>query len=108
MRAVPAEIEHQIGANVPGLVLAIVQRDELVVSEAWGVADIRSGAPMTPDTACNWFSMTKPATATLAFQLAEQRLLDLDAPVQDYYQPFTFTHPARDQRRPQFDISCGS
>ena len=48
MRAVPAEIARQIGVNVPGLVLAIVQRNELVVSEAWGVADIRSGAPNSP------------------------------------------------------------
>jgi CubicO group peptidase (beta-lactamase class C family) len=96
-RPIPSNLSEpgcdQVGISVPGLAIVIVHDGEMVPSQGWGDADIASGTPMTPDTACNWFSMTKPVTATVALQLAEQGLLDLDAPVQDYYEPFALTHP---------------
>ena len=39
---------------------------------------------MSPDGACNWFSMTKIATATTAMILVDRGALDLDAPVADH------------------------
>lgn len=37
-------------------------------------------------------------TATVAMQLAERGLLDLDAPVEQYYEPFSCAHPDRRRR----------
>ena len=38
--------------------------------------------------------MTKLVTATAAMQLVDEGLLDLDAPVARYYEPFNMTRPA--------------
>ncbi|RKH53954.1 serine hydrolase domain-containing protein [Corallococcus llansteffanensis] len=49
-----------------------------------GVADIRTGAPVRTDARFRIGSMTKTFTATVVLQLAAERRLDLDRPVQDY------------------------
>jgi CubicO group peptidase (beta-lactamase class C family) len=69
--------------HVPGVAAVAVQGDTQVATVAAGVADLRAETPMTPDTAGNWFSMTKIATATAAMMLVERGELDLDAPVSE-------------------------
>lgn len=49
---------------------------------------------MTVNTSCNWFSMTKPVTATALVQLADRGLVDLDAPIVEYYEPWSDMSPA--------------
>jgi CubicO group peptidase (beta-lactamase class C family) len=36
--------------RIPGLAMAVVRRDEPALLRCWGVRDIDSGAPVTPDT----------------------------------------------------------
>jgi CubicO group peptidase (beta-lactamase class C family) len=74
-------VSHQ---NLPGIAVAVVQAGQVIASAAAGFADLASRAPMSADSACNWFSMTKIATATAAMMLAEGSALDLDAPVARY------------------------
>ena len=68
----------------PGVAIAVVSGDSTVATQATGTADIALGRPMSPDGACNWFSMTKIATATTAMILVDRGALDLDAPVADH------------------------
>ena len=70
--------------HIPGLVLAVVDRDRIRHVAAFGVADLSTHAPVTPATAFMWFSMSKIVTATAALRLADDGLLDLDAPITDY------------------------
>jgi CubicO group peptidase (beta-lactamase class C family) len=70
--------------DLPGVTVAVVRGDALAAVAAAGVADIDRHTPMTGDGICNWFSMTKIATATAAMILAEAGSLDLDAPVISY------------------------
>ncbi|RKH18269.1 class A beta-lactamase-related serine hydrolase [Corallococcus praedator] len=51
---------------------------------ASGVADVRTGAPVRADARFRIGSMTKTFTATVVLQLAAERRLDLDRPVQEY------------------------
>ncbi len=74
-------VRHQ---NLPGVAVAVVQADRVITSAAAGFADLATRTPMSADSACNWFSMTKIATATAAMVLAEGGALDLDAPVARY------------------------
>jgi len=67
-----------------GVSVALVSGDTMVATSAAGCCDLASGAVMSADAACNWFSMTKIATATAAMMLAERGRLDLDAPVSRY------------------------
>jgi CubicO group peptidase (beta-lactamase class C family) len=70
--------------HVPGLSLAVVDRDRLLLSAGFGAADLASTTPATPSTAYLWFSMSKLVTATAALRLAEDGRLDMDAPVGEY------------------------
>jgi CubicO group peptidase (beta-lactamase class C family) len=75
------------GAGAPGAVFAI-QRGGDVATYAAGVANLATGAPVTPDTLFPIASITKVYTATLALQLADEGVLDLDVPVLTYLPDF--------------------
>ena len=71
-------------ANIPGLSVAVVDRDRLRFAAGYGLADRSSQRPATAATAYLWFSMTKIVTATAALRLADEGRLDLDAPAGEY------------------------
>jgi len=70
--------------DVPGLSLAVVSRDSVLLAGGWGLADRAVNTSATASTAYLWFSMTKIVTATAALRLADEGRLDLDAPVGEY------------------------
>ncbi|MER5636193.1 serine hydrolase domain-containing protein [Kitasatospora sp. NPDC002227] len=61
--------------------VAVVERDELVLARAYGLADRESGRPATPETVYGLASVTKAFTATAVCLAADEGLIDLDAPV---------------------------
>jgi len=69
--------------QIPGLALAVTGTDGLLYTGGFGAAVLEPHQPAGPDTAWLWFSMSKPVTATAALSLADQGLLDLDAPFRD-------------------------
>src|SRR5215213_1917200 len=70
--------------DVPGLSLAVVSRDGVLLAGGWGLADRSANRSASASTAYLWFSMTKIVTATTALRLADEGRLDLDAPVREY------------------------
>ncbi len=70
--------------RVPGLSLAVVSPDQLLLAGGFGSADLASRAPATASTSYLWFSMSKIVTATAAMRLADEGRLDLDAPACEY------------------------
>jgi len=57
--------------------------------DLWGgVADVATGQAWQRDTMAIMYSVTKGATATLAWLLAQRGLLDFDAPVAEYWPEF--------------------
>ncbi len=66
--------------DVPGLSIALVQGGETVWTNAYGYADVDAGVKMTADTYASVQSISKPVTAWGVMRLAEQGLIDLDAP----------------------------
>lgn len=69
--------------KIPGAALAIVQDDQIVYLQGYGVADA-AGRPVTAQTPFMLASVSKSFTALAIMQLVETRQLDLDAPVQQY------------------------
>ncbi|MBP0455895.1 beta-lactamase family protein [Streptomyces bomunensis] len=66
-----------------------VYRDGRPVVDLWGgTADRDTGRPWERDTLQLVYSATKGATATAAHMLAQRGLLDLDAPVAEYWPEF--------------------
>lgn len=67
--------------HIPGLALAIVRDDALVYARGFGLADVESQKPVTPETLFAIGSTTKAFTATLVGMLVDEGKLAFDDPV---------------------------
>ncbi len=80
--AVTAAIEAEVQrVGIPGLSAAIGVAGAIPFSQGFGKADLENDVAATPQTVYRLASISKPITAVLAMQLAEQGRLDLDADV---------------------------
>lgn len=77
-----AALEPEIAAGVPGLV-ALVARGGKAEVLALGVRE-KGGAPCEPDTIFRVASMTKPVTAVATMILVDDRVIQLDAPIETW------------------------
>ena len=68
----------------PALTAAVAVDGRLVWSEGRGWADVDSKRPATAATRFRIYSTSKSITAALAMRLAEEKQVDLDAPVSRY------------------------
>jgi CubicO group peptidase (beta-lactamase class C family) len=85
--------------DVPGLAVAVADRDRVLWTEGFGDRD-DEGNPVTPQTIFGVESMSKLFTATAVMQAVEAGRLDLDEPVTTYLPGFTVrsafeAHPER-------------
>ena len=81
----------------PSVSVAIVQGNELIYNEAFGLADGPREIPATTESVYHWWSMTKMATAVSILQLHEAGKLNIDDPVTDYLPYFEVEYPSDDQ-----------
>ena len=70
--------------RIPGLQIAIVKDDQIVLSESYGLANVENRVPSTNTTLFPINSATKSFTGVAMMQLVEAGLVDLDAPVSRY------------------------
>jgi len=70
--------------DVPGVVALVTDRKGVVYQGAFGVADVATGRPLTPDALFRIASMTKAITSTAAMQLIEQGKFALEDPVEKH------------------------
>jgi CubicO group peptidase (beta-lactamase class C family) len=70
--------------RIPGLQLAVVKDGQIVLSEAYGLANVENGVLVSRDTRFPLNSATKAFTGVAIAQLAEQGRLDLEAPASRY------------------------
>lgn len=70
--------------RIPGLQIAIIKDDQIVLSESYGLANVENRVPATSKTLFPLNSATKSFTGVAMMQLAEAGLVDLDAPVSHY------------------------
>ncbi|WP_404334125.1 serine hydrolase domain-containing protein [Sphingomonas sp. MMS12-HWE2-04] len=64
--------------DVPGLSVAVIHKGKLAWARGWGVRDVTSCAPVTPNTAFQAASISKVVSAMLALRLVEQGRIGLD------------------------------
>src|SRR5437762_2794314 len=74
--------------KIPGAVLLIQQHGKPVCLESFGVRDIATKLPMTPDTIFQIYSMSKAVTSVAAMMLVDDGKLSLDDPVSKYIPAF--------------------
>ena len=84
-----ASIRDEVASGkIPGGVLLIQQHGKPVYFESFGVRDIATKTPMTPDTIFQVYSMTKAVTSVAAMMLVDEGRLSLDDPVSKYIPSF--------------------
>jgi methyl acetate hydrolase len=70
--------------DVPGVVVAVVDKNGVLYNEAFGKSSTVKNTPMTKDTIFNMASMTKPITSTAIMILVDEGKLKLDDEVAKY------------------------
>jgi D-alanyl-D-alanine carboxypeptidase len=95
-------IERQMEfANVPGMAVAVTDREKLIRVSTYGFADVSAQIPVTPETLFEIGSISKSFTSVSLLQLWEEGRLDLHEPVTCYlpwfevqseYEPITLHH----------------
>ena len=70
--------------RVPAIGMAVVERGEVVWSRNLGETNAQTHAPVADDTLFEDASLSKPVFAYLVLQLADQGVIDLDAPLVRY------------------------
>jgi CubicO group peptidase (beta-lactamase class C family) len=74
--------------KVPGLAVAAVVGDEVVLAKGYGFRDVEKKLPMTAETQMPIASMTKQFTVAALGTLVRQGKLDWDKPVREYLPDF--------------------
>ena len=87
-------------AKVPGLAAAVVKKDKVIWTGAYGWANREQKVPVTNETLFQIASVSKPVTACTVMQLVEQGKLFLDADVNEAL-PF----PVRNPKHPKVPIT---
>jgi CubicO group peptidase (beta-lactamase class C family) len=81
--------DREVAAGrLPGAVILIQQHGNMVYQKCFGVRDVKTGVPMTPDTIFALHSMTKPITSLAAMMLIDQGRMSLSDPVSKYIPSF--------------------
>jgi CubicO group peptidase (beta-lactamase class C family) len=75
---IDAVIAPSYRSDAPGATVIVVKDGKTVFHKAYGMADIASKRPLTPDTALRIGSITKQFTAVAILMLAEEGKLSLD------------------------------
>ncbi len=74
--------------GIPGVQVAVSKNGRLLWTEGLGLADVENGVACSAESVMRIASISKPLTAVGLFQLWEEGLIDLDAPVQTYVPSF--------------------
>lgn len=76
--------EQRVTHDIPGLSVAVLNRDDILFATGMGARDIEARSPATADTLYSIASVTKPFTALAILQLVERTELALDDEIREY------------------------
>ncbi len=91
-----SEFEKQIletmqQEHIPGLAMAVVDSQGIVFAEGYGLRNVETGAPVTPETLFHIGSTHKSMTAMLVAALVDDGWFDWDTPITTLVPGFSFS-----------------
>ena len=81
-------------SGVPGLSIAVVQNGEAIFNRGFGVRDLNSREPVTPQTLMLTASATKPLTTLMMATVVDDGRMTWDTPVRTVLPTFSVGDPA--------------
>ena len=79
--------------NVPGVAVLVVQGNEVVFAQGFGVKEAGGADPVTPDTIFSIGSLTKTMTSMMTATLVDEGLIAWDTPVIEVMPQFRLSDP---------------
>lgn len=76
-------LADRVGTDEPGAVIAAYRDGELIASACAGVADTKTGEPLSPTSLMNIASVSKQIVATTVLLAARRGQIDLDADIRE-------------------------
>jgi CubicO group peptidase (beta-lactamase class C family) len=103
------ELERFIEAQlepfrVPGVAVAIVHGDEVLLCRGFGTRNLDGNLPMTADTVMPIGSVSKSFTSALVATLVDDEKLEWDKPVRDHLPQFRMHDPAATEHMSPRDL----
>jgi CubicO group peptidase (beta-lactamase class C family) len=86
--------DHVARKQIPGAVVLVARRGNIVLLKTFGSQDVESGVAMTPSTIFRIASMSKPITSTAVMILADGGRVDISDPISQYLPEFKFMQVA--------------
>ena len=79
--------------GIPGMAVAVLEGDEIILAKGYGYADVENKIPVTENTPFHLASITKTFTSALIMQLVEAGEMDLDTPLAEILIETDFPFP---------------
>ncbi len=98
--------EQRIKEHIPGIAIAVVQDDEVILARGFGLRDVKKKLPVEAETLFAVGSTTKAFTSTLACMLSEDGKLTLDDPVRKHVKDFKLKDERADEMVALRDLMC--
>ena len=92
--------------GVPGAAVGVVQGNEIVYLDGFGVKELGADSAVTPDTLMRVASVTKPVTTTMTATLVDDGRIGWDTPVVELLSGFALADPVLTQRLTVADLFC--
>lgn len=70
--------------NIPGMAIAVVKDDKVIMAEGFGLSDLEQQIKVTPETLFAIGSSSKAFTATLVGMQVDDKKMEWDAPITEY------------------------
>jgi CubicO group peptidase (beta-lactamase class C family) len=96
-------VESMTKDKIPGISIALVDREDLIWIAGFGYTDYDLKTPVTPDTIFSIQSISKPFTCTLVMFAVQEGLVELDTPISEYLPDFKVK--SRFEENPQDKIT---
>ncbi len=78
-------LNRQFAEDEPGASVLIAQKGEIIFQKSYGMAEMESGRPLTPNSLFRIGSVSKQFTATAILLLVQDDLLSLDSKLSEFY-----------------------
>jgi CubicO group peptidase (beta-lactamase class C family) len=100
LEAITAFFNNEVATGkLPGAVILVQQHGRPLYLKSFGVQDVKTGTPMSPDTIFSIKSMTKPITCLAAMMLIDDGKLALNDSLSKYIPSFARTEVGEEVKR---------
>jgi CubicO group peptidase (beta-lactamase class C family) len=99
-------VEKMEQLEVPGAAMAIVEDGKVVYAQGFGVRDLVTEEPVTPETMMMIGSTTKSLTTMLMAQLVDEGAFDWDTPVVEVLPTFEVAEPELTEQITMRNLVC--